>query len=355
MGIPSVEYLKGYNIKYKVHSFYSKDGYLLFIIHLIPQTPINKSLLFMHGLFGTPANWYVESTGISMPFEFLENGYDVYLGYTRCNFDLQDYRLHKTYKNTDKRIWDFSIDDYTLDIQEFCKFIKCRHKNPLYGFGHSTGASTLLMYTIQCNIQNKTCLLDKLILIGLAGIHQKYLQTTLPLIDSLIKSHKDLSAFPYTSDTSYMMTFKTLISLPGVSDIARNIIKILFGFDGDIVNCPFGGTSVKVIKHYYQLLKSKKFQMYDYGKEKNLEIYKTETPTLYTDYYSKINIPIYLITGSKDILVDNKDIKKHLSFFKNNPNMKHVYWENYIKKGHTELIMKLSNRDFYNLFKFVKK
>ena len=156
-------------------------------------------------------------------------------------------------------------------------------------------------------------------------------------------------------DTSYMMTFKTLISLPGVSDIARNIIKILFGFDGDIVNCPFGGTSVKVIKHYYQLLKSKKFQMYDYGKEKNLEIYKTETPTLYTDYYSKINIPIYLITGSKDILVDNKDIKKHLSFFKNNPNMKHVYWENYIKKGHTELIMKLSNRDFYNLFKFVKK
>ena len=123
MGIPSVEYLKGYNIRHKIHSFYSKDGYLLFIIHLIPQTPIDKSLLFMHGLFGTPANWYVESNGVSMPFEFLENGYDVYLGYTRCNFDLQDYRLHKTYKNTDERIWDFSIDDYTLDIQEFCKFI----------------------------------------------------------------------------------------------------------------------------------------------------------------------------------------------------------------------------------------
>ena len=34
--------------------------------------------------------------------------------------------------------------------------------------------------------------------------------------------------------------------------------------------------------------------------------------------------------------------------------MKHVYWENFIKKGHTELIMNLSNRDFYNLFKFVK-
>ena len=116
------------------------------------------------------------------------------------------------------------------------------------------------MYTIQCYIQNKTCLLDKLILIGLAGIHQKYLQTSIPLIDSLVKSHKDLSAFPYTSDTSYMMTFKTLISLPGVSEITRSVIKILFGFDGDIVNCPFGGTSVKVIKHYYQLLKSKNFK-----------------------------------------------------------------------------------------------
>ena len=90
----------------------------------------------MHGLFGTPANWYVESTGISMPFEFLENGYDVYLGYTRCNFDLQDYRLHKTYKNTDERIWDFSIDEYTLDIQEFCKFIKwvSSHENFIFYF-----------------------------------------------------------------------------------------------------------------------------------------------------------------------------------------------------------------------------
>ena len=35
--------------------------------------------------------------------------------------------------------------------------------------------------------------------------------------------------------------------------------------------------------------------------------------------------------------------------------MKHVYWENFMNKGHTELIMNLSNRDFYNLFKFVKK
>ena len=47
--------------------------------------------------------------------------------------------------------------------------------------------------------------------------------------------------------------------------------------------------------------------------------------------------------------------KVYMEVFKNNPNMKHVYWENFIKKGHTELIMKLSNRDFYNLFKFVKK
>jgi hypothetical protein len=62
------------------------------------------------------------------------------------------------------------------------------------------------------------------------------------------------------------------------------------------------GTSAKNLHRWIQLITNKEYQMFDYGPEKNLEIYKSERPYKYD--LSKINFPIALIEGSYDKLVN---------------------------------------------------
>jgi len=43
-----------------------------------------------------------------------------------------------------------------------------------------------------------------------------------------------------------------------------------------------GGTSVHSIKHWIQAYRNGRFRKFDYGKEKNIEVYGTEVPPEYT-------------------------------------------------------------------------
>jgi len=84
------------------------------------------------------------------------------------------------------------------------------------------------------------------------------------------------------------------------------------------VNCPErtkvyfshypSGTSLQSITHFKQLIESKKFQKFDYGKEENLKIYGNETPPEYTLSNIK-DIPIILCGGLNDKLTHIKDIR----------------------------------------------
>mmetsp|Transcript_36396 Transcript_36396/g.36017 ORF Transcript_36396/g.36017 Transcript_36396/m.36017 type:complete len:99 (+) Transcript_36396:87-383(+) len=68
------------------------------------------------------------------------------------------------------------------------------------------------------------------------------------------------------------------------------------------------GTSFKAVRHWSQIIKSGRFEKFDYGKEKNLKIYGKEEPPLYN--LSKVqesNIPIALLTGKNDMLASPED------------------------------------------------
>ena len=69
-----------------------------------------------------------------------------------------------------------------------------------------------------------------------------------------------------------------------------------------------GGTSVVNMNHWSQLVTSKKFQYFDYGKKENQKKYGQDTPPLID--LSKLNkVPIAIYSGKADELADPTDVK----------------------------------------------
>ncbi|KAG5871627.1 hypothetical protein JTB14_037747 [Gonioctena quinquepunctata] len=69
------------------------------------------------------------------------------------------------------------------------------------------------------------------------------------------------------------------------------------------------GTSTMVVNHYYQIMISKQFRQYDYGSEKNMEIYGNTFPPLYD--FSRIKVPIALLLGQNDQLAVVEGYSRH--------------------------------------------
>jgi hypothetical protein len=59
--------------------------------------------------------------------------------------------------------------------------------------------------------------------------------------------------------------------------------------------------------HYGQIIRSKKFQRFNFGAEENKKRYGQELPPEYD--LSKIRVPTALLTGDIDTLGDQKDVK----------------------------------------------
>ncbi|KAF2887861.1 hypothetical protein ILUMI_18312, partial [Ignelater luminosus] len=68
------------------------------------------------------------------------------------------------------------------------------------------------------------------------------------------------------------------------------------------------GSSIRQGQHFAQLITTDKFQKYDYGKVKNLEIYGQPTPPQYN--ISKMTAPVAIYVGDRDIYSKKEDIDK---------------------------------------------
>ena len=69
-----------------------------------------------------------------------------------------------------------------------------------------------------------------------------------------------------------------------------------------------GGSSLKAIAHFVQMIRSRKFRMYDYGKEMNRNIYHSDEPKEY-DLTTIHDFPIALFSGLDDKLANPKDVE----------------------------------------------
>jgi hypothetical protein len=77
--------------------------------------------------------------------------------------------------------------------------------------------------------------------------------------------------------------------------------------------------STQNIIHWAQMLKSGKFQRYDYGSVGNLKHYNSTTPPLYTLQALPSTLPVAIFYGDKDILADPADIQTLLQNLPHSP------------------------------------
>jgi hypothetical protein len=65
---------------------------------------------------------------------------------------------------------------------------------------------------------------------------------------------------------------------------------------------------VKQLLHFAQLIMSSRFRQFDYGSEKNLDIYNSTMPPEYD--LTKVTAPIYIYVGQEDIIFNRKVSKR---------------------------------------------
>lgn len=75
-----------------------------------------------------------------------------------------------------------------------------------------------------------------------------------------------------------------------------------------------------------------KFQQFDYGLDKNVQIYNSPDPPEYN--LQNVTAPIYLYSASEDLLVDPKDVEKLKTLL---PNVK--YYENIKDWNHMDVLL----------------
>lgn len=68
-------------------------------------------------------------------------------------------------------------------------------------------------------------------------------------------------------------------------------------------SCLLFGISIDLGKHFFTNWRTGKFQAYDYGKKKNIEIYGSEQPFNYLDNFKSIDIPIHYFISMDDSLI----------------------------------------------------
>ncbi|KAF6772794.1 Lysosomal acid lipase/cholesteryl ester hydrolase [Paragonimus kellicotti] len=97
--------------------------------------------------------------------------------------------------------------------------------------------------------------------------------------------------------------------------ICTNVIYLIAGYDSANTNTTRlpvyvahtpAGTSTQNIVHYCQSIMNDRFQQFDYGKKKNMEIYGQPTPPEYD--LSNITVPTVVFSGGHDWLAVKKDI-----------------------------------------------
>ena len=92
-----------------------------------------------------------------------------------------------------------------------------------------------------------------------------------------------------------------------LADYKRNNMNQL----GTYITHAADGCSWKCIQHYAQIIRAKKFQYYDYGKQKNLEIYNQPTPLeIPINNLNPDKTPqILIVSGQADIVASPRDCR----------------------------------------------
>ncbi|XP_045505343.1 gastric triacylglycerol lipase-like [Colias croceus] len=307
------------------HTVITEDDYVLTIFRIVRGRNCHGRIreppvILMHGLLQSSDAWLDAGPNAGLAYLLADACYDVWVGNQRGNY----YARRHLHYNPDKhpQFWDFSVDEIGLyDIPATIDYVlNYTGLQKLNYIGYSQGSGT---FFVMCSERPGYC--DKVnLLIGLApAARQTYTKSVI-----------------YRIVSTGISTFETALTSTGLQEVfAKGALgQELLGFicqvgalsepvcgtaeglfdsfhPGSISNetlrVMFGhfpaGTSVRNMARYGQSMMTDKFQKFDYGKAKNLKKYGCQEPPKYN--LNSVTVPMVIMYGKNDYLVDPKDIK----------------------------------------------
>ncbi|POS69403.1 triacylglycerol lipase [Diaporthe helianthi] len=312
------------------HVVQTGDGYLLGVHRLAwkrgeEDTRVNsgpssvqKRVIYMHhGLLMNSEVWVCLTDAQKvLPFVLVERGFDVWLGNNRGNkYSKKSVRS----TSTSLEFWDFSIDEFAFhDIPNSIQYILSSTGQPSLSYiGFSQGtAQAFAALSIHPKLNQQVnvfiALAPAMSPPGLAN----------GIADALIKASPQVLflMFGRRSILSSAPLWESLVYPPLYIKILDMGMKFLFNWKGNniaqaqkLAAYPhlYSFTSTKSVVHWFQIIRTKSFQMFD--DDPPLTIGTNSRFTKVARYPTRnIKTPIVLVYGGSDSLVDIKAMLREL-------------------------------------------
>eukprot|EP00347_Sterkiella_histriomuscorum_P016715 403352128 len=343
------------------HYVTTADGYILTLFRvpgflnetaILNRQPVQKpAVLLQHGLEGDAAQWLVNSPDQAHTFILANQGYDVWMGNNRGTvYGLQ----HKTLDPTDPvekpKFWNFDFEEMgTLDLPATIDYILGETGQEKISYiGHSEGTTQMFIGASMDNdyFKDRINLFVSLAPITRIGHPQSTLLKLMAedvdqiahfLIDDF--GMYDMFAPSWLSDDVTIALCETELG----SKICNGFFELFTDLDTSVDNLSRvksflthlpSGAGYRNFIHYAQIIRSNRFQRFDWGAAKNQQVYNSTIPPLYPLENLK-TIPIALLGGTLDEMGSPTDVKWTYDTLKPNGNV--VFYGQY-KLGHMSFI-----------------
>lgn len=305
---------------FKAEEHYARtvDGYFIQVVRIVHPTMdrghLKRPVIFNHGLFESATIWLINSrdieplTGLSGcdldlsngtdfneaeflsgPFMLANHGYDVWL----MSMQGTDFSLkHDSLSHKEPEFWNYCLDDFGLkDIPAVVNYVVEKTGATKVGYiGHSQ--ATFSVFALLSTHPEYADVIEPVIAVApVAYMHHTSSLGRQLFLGALLSRNQQHGPFPPDAEAIRTFAYKTCdnqMSLNPLSPrrILCDLIQELIGGKGErwlsgyYAHMPFF-TSLKVLRQFGQLVKFKRFGMYDYGAEGNLQAYGNSSSPAY--------------------------------------------------------------------------
>ncbi|XP_050424325.1 gastric triacylglycerol lipase-like [Adelges cooleyi] len=345
-----------YGYPLEIHEFQSEDGYMLGferIPHSKYNTTVGKPVLMVHGLYGSSMFFSVLNT--SLAFAVSDAGFDVWLLNFRLSGISKNIKDPKTgiippLQNTS---WDFSFDEFAIyDLTAAIDYVlNITEHDKVDLTGYSLGGTiALIALSERPEYQSKV---NKLVMVGPTSRMKYYNAPATRNFPLLMRFMKGRVYVPHIKDydnqqLGYYCLKETLFAKLLCTYIVNVVQGRIVSHNTkalEILKIYPQPTSVKVITHYFQLIRSDRFCKFNYGKLGNLKYYNSTKPPEYD--LSKINVAVYILHAKVDLIAPPKDIRW---LIKSLPNVKKTKCVQEVNFSHLSFVISPIAKYFVNSF-----
>lgn len=294
------------------HTTTTQDGFVLTLHRIARGHPAGQAalpgarppVLVMHGLMQDSEVWCTNGRQGSLAFLLADAGFDVWLGNNRAN---KYSSKHLRFRDTDDAYWDFSFDEMArFDVPSMVNYILRRtgqRKVSYVGFSQGT-AQAFAAFSTDPDLASK---ISTFAALSPAATVQGLSRS---VIASLVSANTDFifTLFGRHAMLPYAHRVRQMVSPAMHVQMIDACLRYLFGWDVKELDPEekqlmyahiFSYSSVKCVVHWFQVIRSRRFQMF-------AERDRSRNHVAPTYDVATIQCPIALFTGGKDTTIDSE-------------------------------------------------